>query len=72
MIKLLIIILDICAIGNPTTLQPMLSACSSFSTGNLPIQCIEIIQVRTDTGKYGKILKQIVIDFRPCSEDSIH
>merc|ERR1711971_1318276 len=36
--------IDICAVSNPSTLQPVMSACSVYPTGNLPLQCIEIIQ----------------------------
>ena len=39
--------IDICAVSNPSTLQPVMSACSVYPTGNLPLQCIEIIQVKS-------------------------
>ena len=37
--------LDICAVSDPSTLQPVMSTCVSYPSGNLPLQCIEIIQV---------------------------
>ena len=36
---------DVCAVGAVSSLQPVLSSCASFPSGNLPLQCIEIIQV---------------------------
>merc|ERR1712223_1353898 len=36
--------IDVCAVGAVSSLQPVLSSCASFPSGNLPLQCIEIIQ----------------------------
>ena len=38
-------VVDICALSNPSSLQPLMSTCAAYPSGNLPLQCIEIIQV---------------------------
>ena len=37
--------IDICSLDSVSTLQPTLSTCSTFPSGNLPLQCIQIIEV---------------------------
>eukprot|EP00090_Calanus_glacialis_P017781 TRINITY_DN27599_c0_g1_i1.p1 TRINITY_DN27599_c0_g1~~TRINITY_DN27599_c0_g1_i1.p1 ORF type:complete len:185 (-),score=42.79 TRINITY_DN27599_c0_g1_i1:94-648(-) len=36
--------IDICSLDSVSTLQPTLSTCSTFPSGNLPLQCIQIIE----------------------------
>ena len=61
--------LDICAVSDPSALQPVMSACVTYPTGNLPLQCIEIIQVSLlFLGGYFNIF----LYYRPCCGDRCH
>ena len=67
-----IMYIDICAVSNPSTLQPVMSACSVYPTGNLPLQCIEIIQVKVYSLFIGRCLNIFFLIYRPCSGDRCH
>ena len=64
--------LDICTVGAPSILQPVLSTCASYPSGNLPLQCIDIIQVNMMMIRPpGWTLGSLFIS-RPCWGDSFH
>ena len=40
-----LLVSDICSLDSPSLLSPVLSTCSALSSGNLPLHCIQVIQV---------------------------
>ena len=54
-----LLVSDICSLDSPSLLSPVLSTCSALSSGNLPLHCIQVIQVTASHQPQSRVTRSL-------------